>query len=155
MKRKIRFEFEGERYEVTVERTGDQLALTHEGKRYSVSLLEEEAEGGGAGQQTPAGSAAPVVPAAQVASPQPQVPAAAAPPAGGGAAGALPAPMTGVVKDIKVGVGHQVQQGQVVLVMEAMKMDIDVPSPVTGIVAEVSVNAGDNVNANQQLMIIQ
>ena len=62
--------------------------------------------------------------------------------------------MAGVIKEIKVGPGHNVEEGQVVLIMEAMKMDIDVPSPVAGIVAEVSVNPGDTVNAKQQLMVI-
>jgi biotin carboxyl carrier protein len=71
-----------------------------------------------------------------------------------GAAGALVAPMTGVVKEIKVGVGHSVEAGQVVLVMEAMKMDIDVPAVVPGVVAEISVRPGDNVEARQPLMVI-
>jgi len=62
--------------------------------------------------------------------------------------------MSGVIKEIKVGPGHTVEEGQVVLIMEAMKMDIDVPSPVAGIVAEVSVKPGDTVNAKQQLMVI-
>jgi len=69
-------------------------------------------------------------------------------------AGALHAPMTGVVKEIKVGPGHNVEQGQVVLIMEAMKMDIDVPSPASGVVAEVLVKAGDTISAQQKLMVI-
>jgi biotin carboxyl carrier protein len=62
--------------------------------------------------------------------------------------------MTGVIKEIKVGPGHSVEQGQVVLIMEAMKMDIDVPSPASGVVAEVLVKAGDTISAQQKLMVI-
>jgi biotin carboxyl carrier protein len=62
--------------------------------------------------------------------------------------------MTGVIKEIRVSVGHNVQKGQVVLVMEAMKMDIDVPTPTAGIVAEVSVRAGESVSAKQQLLVV-
>jgi oxaloacetate decarboxylase alpha subunit len=136
MKRKVRFELEGKIYEVGVERTGDRLTLTHEGKRYIVSLLPEEI-------------------AAKVSPPQTtSTPPSSAPTAELNSTGALHAPMAGVIKEIKVGPGHNVEEGQVVLIMEAMKMDIDVPSPVAGIVAEVSVNPGDTVNAKQQLMVI-
>ena len=62
--------------------------------------------------------------------------------------------MTGVIKEVKVGPGHTVEEGQIVLIMEAMKMDIDVPSPVAGVVAEVSVKVGDTINAKQRLMVI-
>jgi biotin carboxyl carrier protein len=62
--------------------------------------------------------------------------------------------MTGVIKEIKVGPGFNVEQGQVVLIMEAMKMDIDVPSPASGVVAEVLVKVGDTVSAQQKLMVI-
>ena len=62
--------------------------------------------------------------------------------------------MTGVIKEIKVSPGFNVEQGQVVLIMEAMKMDIDVPSPASGVVSEVLVKVGDTVSAQQKLMVI-
>jgi biotin carboxyl carrier protein len=158
MKRVIRFQMEGKTYQVLVDRSGDELTVEGEGQRYRVSLLRE-AVGGAASASASGAGPAPASPApATVAS---GVPAAAAP--GGGPApmaataadaGALLAPMTGVVKEIRVSVGHNVQQGQVVLVMEAMKMDIDVPTPKAGVVAEVSVRAGDSVSAKQQLLVI-
>lgn len=153
MKRKVRFELEGKIYEVGVERTGDRLTLTHEGKRYIVSLLPEEI----AAKVSPPQSRAQTRPAAampRVSSPTTSTPPSSAPTAELNSTGALHAPMAGVIKEIKVGPGHNVEEGQVVLIMEAMKMDIDVPSPVAGIVAEVSVNPGDTVNAKQQLMVI-
>jgi len=152
MPRTIRFEWEGKVYEVGVERAGDRLTLVHGEKRYTVTLLPARGEGSGA-----------IAAATRVSTPAPA--AAVAPiavavtPAGGPTAqlddaGALHAPMTGVIKEIKVGPGHNVEQGQVVLIMEAMKMDIDVPSPASGVVAEVLVKAGDTIAAQQKLMVI-
>ena len=153
MKKIVRFELEGKIYEVTVERTGDRLTLSLEGKRYTVSLLPEETAPAVSSPrnsaQTPPAASIP-----QVSSPVGRERPAAATTAEINSEGALNAPMTGVIKEIKVGPGHNVEQGQIVLIMEAMKMDIDVPSPVAGIVAEVSVKPGDTVNAKQQLMVI-
>jgi biotin carboxyl carrier protein len=157
MSRKIRFEWEGKIYEVGVERAGDRLTLTHGDKRYVVTLLPEPSEP----KAPQPRSSTPSQPAALPQAPPFQAPAgASAPSAAAGpaaamdAAGALHAPMTGVIKEIKVGPGFNVEQGQIVLIMEAMKMDIDVPSPASGVVAEVSVKVGDTVNAQQQLMVI-
>jgi biotin carboxyl carrier protein len=161
MPRTIRFEWEGKVYEIGVERTGNRLTLIHGEKRYAVTLLPAGSEM----KATPPPVSAQAPPAATPAgafTPAPaSIPTAAAAgmPAGGptaqlDAAGALHAPMTGVIKEIKVGPGFNVEQGQIVLIMEAMKMDIDVPSPASGVVTEVLVKVGDTVNANQKLMVI-
>jgi biotin carboxyl carrier protein len=159
MKRIIRFQMEGQTYQVLVDRSGDELTVEGQGQRYRVSLLRE-AVGGAA----PAGGQAPT-PAGAPAATAPPTAIGAASAAGGVAVpavgapraadpGALLAPMTGVVKEIRVSVGHNVHRGQVVLVMEAMKMDIDVPTPTAGVVAEVTVRAGDSVSARQQLLVV-
>jgi biotin carboxyl carrier protein len=154
MKKIVRFELEGKIFEVAVERTGDRLTLTFEGKRYTVSLLPEEAAPPVSPPRSPAKThSAAATP--QVSSPTSRPMPAAAPKAEIDSKGVLKAPMTGVIKEIKVGPGHSVEEGQVVLIMEAMKMDIDVPAPVAGIVIEVSVKSGDTVNAKQQLMMIR
>jgi biotin carboxyl carrier protein len=153
MAKTIRFEWEGRNYEVGVERAGDRLTLTHGGKRYVVTLLpDQDAAKVSSPPSVSQGraAAAPLAPPPTSAT----IPA-AAPTAELDAAGALHAPMTGVIKEIKVGPGYNVEQGQIVLIMEAMKMDIDVPSPASGVVAEVLVKAGDTVNAQQKLMVIQ
>ena len=154
MPKTIRFEWEGKVYEIGVERAGDRLTLINGDARYTVTLLPARSETTAA--PPPVSAPAPSITAAA----PPSVPAAAAGvPAGGPTAqlddsGALHAPMTGVIKEIKVGPGHNVEQGQVVLIMEAMKMDIDVPSPAAGVVAEVLVKAGDTISAQQKLMVI-
>jgi biotin carboxyl carrier protein len=63
--------------------------------------------------------------------------------------------MTGVIKEIRVRVGSDVKKGDVVLVMEAMKMDVEVSCPATGVVAEIPVKPGDTVESQQVLIVIQ
>ena len=151
MQKKIQFELEGETYEVGVQRSGDRLTLTYQGKSYSVSLLPNRVES----RISPPAQPRPAVPVPQGSPPAAQAPPPASPPGNVDSSGALYAPMTGVIKEIKVGPGFTVEEGQVVMIMEAMKMDIDVPSPCSGVVAEVAVKVGDTVNASQQLMVIQ
>ncbi len=151
MKRTVRFEFEGTVYEVAVEQRGDQLVLSRGSERYTVTLLPTEPAGGASQSGQPPSGVVPVTPPPLAPNVPPETEARPA----GGAPGMLVAPMTGVVKELKASVGHNVERGQVVLIMEAMKMDIDVQAPVSGVVAEVSVRPGDTVSAKQTLMIIQ
>lgn len=139
----IRFRYEGVLYEVDVVRDGDTLAITHEGRTYRVDLEPEAA---------PADRPAPAPPPT---SPPPASRPPAAPPPASAGPGVLPAPMAGTVKEVKVTAGEQVSAGQLVIVMEAMKMDIDVTAPAAGTVAEVHVSPGDNRAAGQPLLTIR
>lgn len=102
------------------------------------------------------GSAAPVaaapVPAAAPASAPAPAPAAA--PAAPAAAGSLSvdAPMPGNILDIKVSNGASVKAGDVLLILEAMKMENEIVAPQDGTVASVNVNKGDTVEAGQTLV---
>ncbi len=69
-------------------------------------------------------------------------------------AGAIKAPMPGLILDIKVQVGDAVKAGQVVAVMEAMKMENDLPSPLNGTVKEICVQKGAQVSTGDPLIII-
>lgn len=162
MKKQIRFQFKGTTYTVDVERDGNELTLESSGVTYQVTLLPEEgaakkpaAAKAEKSRPTPtaavaksAPAAAPVASAAPV-TPAPLQPAAAA------SANILTAPLTGVVKEIKATEGRKVEAGEVVIVMEAMKMDIDISAQVSGTVQEVYVRQGDSVSANQQLIKIE
>jgi biotin carboxyl carrier protein len=163
MPRTVRFEWEGKVYEVGVERAGDRLTLIRGEKRYVVTLLPEQREPKvspppASTQAPPAASPQASVVQAPAGGPAPTASPAAAPTAAAAAelnsSGALHAPMTGVIKEIKVGPGFNVEQDQIVMIMEAMKMDIDIPSPASGVVAEVLVKVGDTVSAQQKLMVI-
>jgi pyruvate carboxylase subunit B len=68
--------------------------------------------------------------------------------------GAVVAPMQGLIVKIPVKAGDQVNLGDVVAVLEAMKMQNDIVSTVAGKVSEVYVKEGDVVSPNQALLTI-
>ncbi len=63
--------------------------------------------------------------------------------------GALLAPMPGTVLRVSAGAGDRVERGQVLLILEAMKMELALTAPFEGTVAEVKVSAGEQVAARQ------
>jgi len=65
------------------------------------------------------------------------------------------APMPGKVIELRVAEGDAVEAGQVLLIMEAMKMEHTVTAPHAGTVAAVSVGAGDQVDADALLVIVE
>ena len=79
---------------------------------------------------------------------------AAAPAAGGGAAAEVKAPLPGLILDIKVAEGDSVAEGDVLLVMEAMKMESPVKAPSAGTVGSINVGKGDQVTAGQSLVTL-
>src|SRR5262245_6095343 len=81
----------------------------------------------------------------------------AAHPHPGGMSVATPveAPMVGKVLDVQVSVGDTVDEDDTLIVMEAMKMEINVVAPVAGRVAEIRVAAGDAVETDQVLAVIE
>jgi biotin carboxyl carrier protein len=86
-----------------------------------------------------------------------EAPKAAAPVAAAPAAGDqnILAPIGGKVLDIKVKVGDKVQKGDVLLIVEAMKLENEVVSPFEGQVAEILVSKGQNVKAKEPIVIIE
>lgn len=70
-------------------------------------------------------------------------------------AGAIKAPMPGLMIDIRVKVGDSVKPGQVVAVMEAMKMENDLPSALSGTVKEICVQKGAQVSTGDVLIVIE
>ena len=109
------------------------------GVAYSVSV-EETAAG-----------AAPVAPAAAPApkaAPAPAAAAAPAAPAAPAAAGAVEvkAPMPVNILDVKVAAGASVKAGDVLVILEAMKMENEIVAPQDGTVASINVNKGDTVD---------
>lgn len=113
--------------------------ITVNGKAYDVAVEEV-----GAGS---APAAAPVQAAAPAAAPAP-----AAATAGGTA---VKAPMPGTILEVKVNSGDTVSEGQVLMVLEAMKMENDIVAPKAGTVASVNVKKGDSVNRDDLLASIQ
>lgn len=89
--------------------------------------------------------------APQTAAPAPSAaaPAASAAPTGGYT---VTAPMPGTILNVNVSVGQTVTKGQVLLILEAMKMENEIVAPVDGKIASISVDKGKSVNAGDVLV---
>jgi len=67
----------------------------------------------------------------------------------------LTSPMPGKVVRVLLTAGNEVEAGQGVVVVEAMKMQNEIKSPKAGRVVELRVNEGDTVSANQLLAVVE
>ncbi len=65
------------------------------------------------------------------------------------------APMVGKVLEIQCKVGDNVEENQILLLLEAMKMEIPVVAPAAGIVKEIKVAVGDTVESDSVLAILE
>ena len=103
-------------------------------------------------QAAPAPAAAPVA-AAPAAAPAPAAPAA---PAASVQAGTTPvnSPMPGTILDVKVAVGQAVKEGDLVVILEAMKMENEIYAPCAGTVAQVLTSKGATVDTGAPLVTI-
>ena len=89
-------------------------------------------------------------PAAPVAAPAPAAPAAPVAPASAGAT-TITAPMPGTILKVNVANGQAVKKGDVLMILEAMKMENEIMAPADGTVSSVNVNAGASVEAGATL----
>ena len=123
-----------------------RYSITVNGNTYDVIVEEADATG-----IASAPVAAPATPA-PVAAPK----AAAAKPAAQGAQGAnkVTAPMPGTILNVKVTAGQSVKKGDVICVLEAMKMENDIPAPRDGVVASVNVQKGASIGANDVIVTL-
>lgn len=101
------------------------------------------------------GGSAPSAPVAPtpVAAPAPVAPAPKAAPAAAGSVN-VEAPMPGTILDIKTAVGKSVNAGDVLCVLEAMKMENDIVAPQAGTIASINISKGDSVEAGQVMITL-
>lgn len=92
------------------------------------------------------------VPVASAPAPAPAPAAAPAPSAGAGTK--VESPMPGTVLDIKVANGATVNEGDPVVILEAMKMENEINAPCSGTVTSICVNKGDSVDSGTVLVTI-
>lgn len=67
----------------------------------------------------------------------------------------ISAPMPGMIKDIRVQPGQKVNTGQVLMILEAMKMENEIVSPKNAIITEIRVAKGQTVQPGQVLLNLQ
>ena len=128
----------GKKYEVEVEKLEAYKSLDRNG----VAAPAAPVLPASAPVQRPAAPAPAPVAAAPAAAPAPK----AAAPAG---ATTVEAPMPGKILNIKVSEGQAVKFGEVVVIMEAMKMETEIVAPADGTVSKILVKAGDSVDTIQ------
>lgn len=96
---------------------------------------------------------APVAAAPRAAAPAPVAPKAvpAAPKSAGAGSVKVNAPMPGKIVEVKANVGDSVKKGQVILVLEAMKMENDIVAPEDGTIASIDTAVGNSVEAGETI----
>ena len=126
--------------------------VTLNGKTYEI-----EVEAGKAMCLAEYEAIAPAAPAAPAAAPVAAAPAAAAPaaaPVVTGAGEPVNAPMPGTILKVNVSAGQAVKAGDVLCVLEAMKMENDITAPKAGTVSQVVTSKGASVNSGDPLVVI-
>lgn len=131
-----------------------QYKITVNGKAYDVAV--EEVGGANAPAFTTAPTySAPAAPAAPVYS-APAAPVQQAPKAAPAAAGGelISAPMPGTILSINVTVGQKLKAGDILLILEAMKMENEIVAPVDGTVTSIHTTKGTSVNTGDALVTL-
>lgn len=141
--KEYRYEVNGRKYRVRIkELYGDTAVVQVNEDVYQVNITEAQVPDSKA-----VALAAPSAPIA----PMPVAPVAPRPAA---PAGAVTAPMPGVILKVLVQAGDMVNAGDVVMIIEAMKMENNIKANASGTVKRIMVNPGDSVNTGQILLEI-
>ena len=132
-------------YEVFVESTGDGYAVTVDGDRFDVSVTGERRERGSrsAGSRASGPSIEEPTEAAEAV----EVVAAEG-------STLVRSPLTGILVELLVEVGHDVDAGQSLAVLEAMKMQNDIKAPCAGRIETVHCGVGDALGTDDVMMCI-
>ena len=137
--KEYKFRINGNEYNVAVNSVSGNIAdVTVNGKNYQVEMDNVQAPAAPV-QAAPAVTTAPAAPAQAAPAVQ------SAPKAASGSGKAVKSPLPGVILSVNVNVGDAVKAGQVVAVLEAMKMENDIQAEHDGTVTAVSVAKGDSI----------
>lgn len=123
-----------------------KYVVTINGKQYDVEV--EKVSGG----YKPMSMGAKAAPAPAAPAPAPAAPKAAPVSAGDNT---VTSPMPGTILGVKVKEGDAVKAGQLVIILEAMKMENEIVAPADGVVASVAVKEGDTVETDATLVVLK
>ena len=144
--KEYKYTINGNKYNVTIRDIEENIAHVEvNGTPYTVEMEKAPA--------APKKVVRPVVAAAPAAAAAPE-PAKVSRPAAGGKSG-IKSPLPGVILQVKVNVGDQVTKGQVLMVLEAMKMENNILSDKDGKVAAINVSKGDSILEGTDLIVIE
>ncbi|MBR2726945.1 MAG: biotin/lipoyl-binding protein [Solobacterium sp.] len=129
------------------------------GKKYEVEVEKGNATAVYAGKAEPMAPAAPApaapAPAAAPAAPAAPAPVQAAPAAPAGAGDPVKSPMPGTILDVRVSANQAVKEGDILFILEAMKMENEIVAPRAGTITSVTVTKGSTVQTDQVIATIQ
>ena len=128
MSEKRKVTVDGEDFEVKIEREGGLWKVEVGGKEFSITLDGES--GQGKASRKPRGSRKGVV------------------------SGVVSSPIPGKIVSISQSVGEVVKEGDVLMVLEAMKMQNEIQAPISGKIAELNCSPGETIEANAPLIVI-
>ncbi|MFY9446279.1 MAG: biotin/lipoyl-containing protein [Dethiobacteria bacterium] len=138
---------DGQTYDVLVEEVAEKPGLPRVEQAVPPGVRATEPETGSR-------EAAPAPPVKEEKAPQEKIqPEKPAAPEGDGFK--FPAPIPGPVIEVKVQEGDRVNAGDVLLIIEAMKMENEITVPQGGVVSRVLVKKGDTVNTGDTLVILK
>lgn len=123
-----------------------RLQIGIDGKQYEVDVeVQDDHDPRGLGAYIP-----PYAPTSKVTIPPPHVVSTPVAPTGAGADGNVcRSPMAGVVVKVNTQVGQQIQENDILMVLEAMKMETNITAPMSGKVSSIEVGPGDAVAVDQ------
>ncbi len=130
-----------------------KYVITLNGKKYEVDVSESDAVITSVSDAAPAAPVAPAAPApAPTASTAPGAPAAVVGTAVSGTQ--IVSPMPGTILKLNVAEGQAVKAGDVVLILEAMKMENEIVAPCDGTIKQLLVSKGSTVDTDQILAVL-
>lgn len=123
-----------------------KYVVTLNGKNYEVEVEETDAVITAVTDAAPVAAAAPAAPVA--------APAPAAAPAAAADGQKVLSPMPGTILSVNVSVGSAVKAGEVILILEAMKMENEIVAPCDGTVKQLAVQKGSTVATDALLAVV-
>ena len=127
MTEEYEIEVDGELFKVNIESEADHYNVTVNGNSYKIKLPEGQANNAPRKRSAKSGKKS----------------------------GTISSSIPGKVVTIEVELGSKVEEGQVCMILEAMKMQNEINAPISGIVSEINCSPGSSVDANIPLIVIK